>query len=252
MDVFSQAFPSSSGGGPIATFSISVTDNKDGTVDVTSDAVADIQFFASTFAGKYPNTAWTAYGIVPAGGTLTATLPAGPYFGLGRYSDQTSEVVGFRCSNNALGIHDRCVDGIRSYIMSLSLPGIPSDPTKHVIVKKPIRATKELGRNPQGIYYWKNPEQQRSTYNTISDFTFPVQVLVVAGNGGDNSLDTDWSLAREIASRSLQGCPLAGDVDEIHSVDVRHMVIYAESEVSSLDVGSIVFDCKSQLRNLIV
>jgi hypothetical protein len=136
--------------------------------------------------------------------------------------------------------------------MSLSLPGIPTDASKHVVCKKPIRATKELGANPQGLYYWKNPEQQRTVYNTISDFTFPVQVLVVDGNGGDNSVDEDWSLAREIASRSLQGCPLAGDVDEIHSVEVRHMVIYAENEVSSLDVGSLVFDCKSQLHNLIV
>ena len=252
MDVFSQAFPSSSSGGPISSFSISVSDNKDGTVDVTSDAVADIQFYASSFTGEIPNTEWTLYGTIPAGGTLVATLPSGPFFGLGRYADQTSEVVGFRCSDTSVGIHDRCVYAIRSYIMSLSLPGIPTDPTKHVVCKKPIRAVKELGRNPQGIYYWKNPEQQRTTYNTISDFTFPVQVLVIAGNGGDNSLDTDWSLSREIASRSLQGCPLAGDVDEIHSVDVRHMVIYAESEVSSLDVGSIVFDCKSQLRNLIV
>ena len=252
MDVFSNAFPSSSGGGPIASFSISVSDNKDGTVDVTSDAAADIQFYASNFTGEIPDTSWTLYGVVPAGGTLVATIPAGPYFGIGKYSDQTSQPVGFRSSDTSIGIHDRCVDAIRAYIMSLSLPGIPTDPAKHVICKKPIRQQKELGRNPQGVYYWKNPEQQRATYNTISDFTFPVQVLVIDGNGGDNSLDTDWSLSREIASRSLQGCPLAGDVDEIHSVDVRHMVIYAENETSSLDVGSIIFDCKSQLRNLIV
>ena len=81
MDVFSQAFPSSSSGGPISSFSISVSDNKDGTVDVTSDAVADIQFYASSFTGEIPNTEWTLYGTIPAGGTLVATLPSGPFFG---------------------------------------------------------------------------------------------------------------------------------------------------------------------------
>ena len=59
MNVFSNAFPSSSGGGPIASFSISVSDNKDGTVDVTSDAAADIQFYASNFTGEIPDTSWT-------------------------------------------------------------------------------------------------------------------------------------------------------------------------------------------------
>lgn len=231
---------------------LTVVDNKDGTATFTATGVTSAAVLrVSGFAGEMPAMAFSDSHTFAADGSQTLTLSVGPYFGYLTEGSEVSDMAAFRVSDTSIGIHDRCLYAIKDYMLSLSLPGIPTEVERHKVLKKPIRATSELGRNPTGIYYWKNPEQQRLVYNTYSDFVFPVQVLVIQPNGGDNTLSTSWSLAREIASRSFAGCPLQGDVGEVHSVDVRHMAIYADSDSSSLDVGSLVFDCKSQIPNLI-
>lgn len=227
---------------------ISIVDNANGTgVTIASSGSAESVLQVARFEGGVTQAAFATIATIAGDGSTVILLDEGAYFAIWRLDGVYQAPVGFRVTDGRVGIHERCLQEIRTLLLGLSLPAYPSDATRHKTHKRPIRTMKEFGENPFGVHYWKLPESFNPVDNWRNSVTFPIQVALVASSGGNNISSGDWTLSRQMIIQAFARCPLMA-LPEIHSVNVDPGEIYAVADSSlNVDLQSMIFRCVTEL-----
>jgi hypothetical protein len=226
--------------------SCTITDRADGTgISVAVSGLSGTgTLWVSGFASNLASQAFTSARTFNANGTYTVSLTNGPYFAVYTDAAGINAPISFRVTNGDTGLHERCLQAIREFVIASALPGVPTDPTKHKTHKRPIRTIAEFGKPlTGGLHYWKEQEQRSQGDNVRDRVVYPITMAYLASNDGDNRSDPDWTLLREIIGRSFPRCPLS-DIDEVHTVRVVPGVLYGSVDsAANIDVQLMRFDC---------
>jgi hypothetical protein len=200
--------------------------------------------YVSGFAANLANRSFDSVRTFNANGTYTVSLQNGPYFAVYTDGAGINTPVSFRVTSGDTGLHERCLQAIREFVIGSSLPGMPTDPNKHKTHKRPIRTISEFGKPLSGgVHYWKEQEQRSQSDNVRDRVVYPIVMVYLAANDGDNQSDANWTLLREIIGRSFPRCPLS-DIDEVHTVRVVPGTLYGTFEsAANIDVQMVRFDC---------
>ena len=230
--------------------SFSATDNRDGTgvtIEVSGSA-GDTQLFTSQFSGKLQTAPFVESHEFSEDGSAVIGLESGSYLAVAKDGAGYTAPKRFRVSNEDEAVHFRCVYAIRDFMLDLVVPGLPTSVDRHKVHKRAKRTVQEFSSGdsgPYGVHYWPAPETRRTAYNRVDDVEYLVEVIVINGADGDNTLDNEWLLGREVMGKSFGQCPLPG-VPEVHTVLVTPGVIYAPSSTVDIDVQSMTFRCQSE------
>lgn len=229
-----------------------ITDKADGTgINVTLTGLSGTgQLFVAGFSSNLANRVFTSVRSFNANGTYSISLQNGPYFAIYADSLGYQAPLSFRVSDGTLGLHERCLQGIREFILGMALPGVPTDPNSHKTHKKPVRSRQEFGSPLEGLHYWKAAESLSPSTNRSQVVTYPIEMVYLKNNEGDNRSSDDWTQLRELIGRSFPGCPLA-DIDEVYEVRVRPGVLYGQFDSAiNIDVQSLIFECFTEQKTV--
>lgn len=227
--------------------STNIVDNQDGTgITATVEGYSEAILWAAPFTGKHSAAAFSQVATFDEDGSQSVSLAEGPYFAVWQLDGPFAAPTAFRVSDGTPGLHQRCLVALREFILSLSLPGYPVEPTKHKLHKRPIRTITEFGEKPHGVHYWKIDDSLRLADNSRNSVTYPIQIALIRGNNGNNVADRDWTLSRQIIIQSFPRCPLP-DIPEIHTVEVVPSTLYYDTGELNLDLQSLIFRCVTEL-----
>ncbi len=229
----------------------SIADKRDGTgITVTTSGYTTSILRVARFGGSVAQAAWSTVATLSGNASQSVSLANGAYFAIWQLDGVYQSPLGFRVTDGTDGVHERALDEIRQFILSLSLPAFPSDATKHKRHKRPIRTMQEFGTPPNGVHYWKLPESIGPADNYRVTVTYPIQVVLVAPSSSNIS-DGDWSLSRQMIVQSFTRCPLM-DLPEIHTVEISPGELYAVGDSTmNYDVQAIVFNCKTEMPSVL-
>ena len=229
----------------------SITDKRDGTgITAATTGHTTSILRVARFGGSVPMAAWSTVATIAGNASQAVNLANGAYFAIWQLDGVYQAPVGFRVTDGAEGMHKRCLDEIRQFIISLSLPGYPTDPTKHKRHKRAIRTMQEFGEPPFGVHYFALPESIAPSDNYNVSVTYPIQLVLVASEA-TNVADGDWTRSRQIIAQSFTRCPLM-DLPEIHTVEISPGDIYAPVDSTvRYDIQSLVFNCKTEMPSVL-
>jgi hypothetical protein len=225
--------------------------NSTGVNVVISELSGTGTLYVSGFAPNIATRAFTVARTFNANGTYTVSLQNGAYFAIFVDGSGQNIPISFRASDGGVGLHEQCLIAIRDFVLSLSLPAVPTDPTKHKLHKRPVRSRAEFGTPLFGVHYWKKDETRRPVDNCRDEVVYPVEMVLMSANDGENRSDGDWTLLREIIGRTFPRCPLEA-VPEVHTVTVVPGPLYGTLDsAADVDVQLITFRCFTEQLSLI-
>lgn len=229
----------------------SIADKQDGTgITATTTGHTTSVLRVARFGGSVAQAEWSTVATLSGSTSGSVSLPEGAYFAIWQLDGTYQAPVGFRVTDGTDGIHELCLKEIREFILGLTLPGYPTDGTKHKRHKRPIRTMQEFGEPPFGVHYWKLQETLRPVDNYNVEVTYPVQ-LVLVGPNTSNVSDGDWTRSRQIITQSFTRCPLM-DLPQIHTVNISPGELYAISDSTiRYDVQSMVFRCMTEMPSVL-
>lgn len=232
---------------------LSVVDNGSGSATITvSGNTGTATVYLSRFLGTNASRSFTVAGTVVGNGTLVLTgQDTGAYIAVATNTEPSvSAPVFFRLADSSESLHMRCLEAVREYIMSLSIPSVQVAADAHYIVKLPYRPDLEFDLDSTqefGIFYFPLPESYTAVDNEFDTVAYSVQVVLIRkiGKKLQEGL-SDLLKCRELAALSMSICPLP-DVPEVHTVDVLPgAVVMPERWQNSYDASSVVFRCISE------
>ncbi len=224
---------------------VSITDlqNGNGITAASSGNTTSLLYASQTGSGSALNLIATING----NGSQTIALPVGSYVGVWQVDNVWQAPVRFRVTAAATSIHERCLNELRQLVIDAALPMFPADQAKYKVHKKPVRTLAEFGNPPYGVHIWPLPETVVPIDNYNNSVTYPVQIVLVRGNNGDNVIDSGWLYARQLLLQAFPRTPLA-QVVNIHTVTIEPGVIYGETDGGlNLDVQGMIFRCVTTL-----
>ena len=230
----------------------SITDKADGTgISVTTAGHTTSILRVARFGGSVAQAAWSTVATLSGNvSNQSVSLSEGAYFAIWQLDGVYQEPLGFRVTDGTVGVHEACLREIREFILSLSLPGYPTDATKHKRHKRPIRTMQEFGEPPFGVHYWKLPEAVRIADSHRVEVTYPIQIVLIAP-GISNISSGDWTRSRQIIVQAFPRCPLMS-LPEIHTVEISPGEVYAAVDsTQKYDLQSIVFNCKTEMLSIL-
>ena len=227
---------------------VAITDLQDGeSIQVAWTGITGTaSLYVSKFAGDVTAAAFTVLGTQTANVIENLDLDLGSYFAIAVDDNGPTAPKLFRVTDASHGIHYKCLVAIREFIIAASLPGWPTNSAYHKMHKRPIRSIKEFGNPPMGVHYWMLPESRQQSDSHRDTVRYPVEVVLIQGNDGDNVAVSNWTKSRELIGRAMGSCPLAG-VTDVHTVEVTPGVIYADVPTSlNVDLQSLTFTCVTE------
>ena len=235
---------------------ITYTDKEDGTgIDITVAGLvnAPLVIHASLFDGDPAGGAYSPVLTFAADGTQTYAGAVGPYTVTTTENGVPTEFNSFRITDGSEGTHYKCLVAIRDYVMAMNLPLFPTATTAHKLQKKPIHdfTTKTVVGSVQnqtvhGVHYWMLPEDPVPGQNQSKDVTYPVAMVLVRSNGGNNVPHGDWTLSRQHLCQSMYETVLPA-VPEIHTVTFDTPQVYwRSSESLNLDLQALIVNCRTE------
>jgi hypothetical protein len=228
--------------------SVSIIDNKDGSgITATVSGYATAALWTAPFTGNHNQSAFSQSATFSGDGSQAVSLSNGPYFAVWQLNGTFAAPSPFRVSDGSVGIHEECLRAIREFILSLSLPGYPTDPDKHKLHKRPVRSVTEFERGGlQGVHYWKLDDSLKPVDNYRNSVVYPVQIALIRSNSANNVADGDWTHSRQTIISSFTRCPLPA-VPVIHTVEVVPSVLYYDTGELNVDLQSMIFRCVTEL-----
>lgn len=224
---------------------VSISDLQNGTgISATSSGhTLSRLYVAQTGSGSSLNLVAT----INNNGTQNVSLAVGSYVGVWLVDNVWGAPFRFRATASASSIHERCLVELRQLVIDSSLPMFPADQSKYKVHKRPVRTIAEFGDPPNGVHFWPLPETAVPLDNYNNTVTYPVQMVLVRGNNGDNIIDSGWLLARQTLLQAFPRTPLA-QVTNIHTVTIEPGAIYAETDGGlNVDAQGMIFRCVTTL-----
>lgn len=232
---------------------ITIVDHANGTgISATLTGLSGTgTLYVSSFRSDLATRSFAVARTFVANGTYTIAISNGAYFGIYTDGAGTNAPISFRASDGSTGVHERCLQAIREFILGLSLPVLSSDPAKHKTHKRPVRTRTEFGSPLVGCHYWKGDEIRRPVDNHRDEVIYPIEMVILDSNDGDNKSDGGWTRLREIIGRSFPRCPLSA-VNEVHTVNVVPGPLYGTLDsAATVDVQLMTFRCVTEQLSLI-
>lgn len=229
---------------------VTFQDNEDGsggifTVEGTGVS-ANNTVHVSRFHGSNTSRNFVVIGSRTGNGPINYAGELGAYIAIVVSVDgpvvSVSNPICFRMTDGTLSLYERVLEAVREYMMSLALPGVPTDPDQHVIAKMGAKLKALLANGNEGVYYLPTAEQISGADNSFASVSFPVNVIFVlkAGHRMRTGL-SELLLAREDANLSLSDVPLP-DLPEIHTVNaVPGVITDPENWAQGMDVSVLQF-----------
>lgn len=222
-----------------------------GLVSVIGSAGATNTLWLSRFHGTNASRTFAIQGTRLGDGTIPLSAPMGCYFAhLASVSGTTlslSAPIAFRVTNGSISLFEKVVVGIREHILSLALPGIATDPAKHIVCKMGAKLQELLRTGNQCVYYIPVSESFSGADNAYLTVALSVNVIFITKTG--HSLSEGLSeilLAREDANLSFAASPLV-DVPEVYSIDCKPGVVTDPGQWSQgFDVSVLQFIAYSE------
>lgn len=222
-----------------------------GVFTITGSGGGAVTVWVSRFHGANGTRTFSSAGTRTGDGSVTWGGSIGCYIAhavsvIGA-SVVMSPPIAFRVSDGTLSLYERVLVAIREYIMSLALPGVATDPDKHVIAKMGAKLQEVLRTGQECVYYIPTAESFEGADNAYSTVALPVNVIFMTKAG--NSLRAGLSqilIAREDANLSFGAAPLS-DVPEVYDVGVKPGVVTDPNQwASGYDVSVLQFIAMSQ------
>lgn len=232
--------------------SIAITDRANGTgINATVTGLSGTgRLYVSGFAVDLASRAFTLARTFTQNETVTIALQNGPYFAVFADDAGIQTPISFRVTDGVLGVHERCLQSIRELVLSLALPGVPTDPSLHKTHKRPVRSRAEFGTQLEGLHYWKASETRQPSTNMSNTVIFPIEMVFLKGNSLSNISSDDWTMLRELIGKSFPRCPLA-NVNEVYEVRVVPGALYGTFDPAvPIDVQSLTFQCFAELPSI--
>lgn len=232
--------------------SIAITDRANGTgINATvTGLVGTGRLYVSGFAVDLASREFTLARTFSQNETATIALQNGPYFAVFTDDAGIQSPFSFRVTDGVLGVHERCLQAIRELVLSLALPGVPTDPSLHKTHKRAIRSRAEFGAKLEGVHYVKSSETRQPSTNMSNTVIFPIEMIYMRPKSGDNTSSDSWTTMRELIGKSFPRCPLA-NVNEVYEVRVAPGPLYGAFDGSTeLDVQSLTFQCFAELPSV--
>ncbi len=115
-------------------------DGTGGVVTVSGSSGATNTLWVSFFQGNNHKRTFTAVGTRVGDGAINLESDAlGPFLAFVQSvsggSVTVSDPKGYRVSDSEKALHERILIAVRQYVLSLNLPGVPTDPDLHVMAK---------------------------------------------------------------------------------------------------------------------
>lgn len=233
---------------------LTASDHGDGTgatLSVSSNS-GTASVYVSRFLGSNASRSFVLGGTVAGDGDLElADLENGPYVAVASNAvPEISPPIFFRVTDGTEALHYRCLEAVREYVMSLSLPKVSVDGDDHLIVKLPYRPDLELNVESSTdccVMYFPKPETYAPASNEDDTVAYLVQVLLIRKLGQRLVEGLPSMLkTRELMGQSMSICPLP-DLDEIHTVEVQPGAIFLpEHWKNKYDCSTVVFRCLTE------
>lgn len=226
-----------------------VVDREDGTGADLSLAgnAGTAEVYISNFQG-YEERQFLKAGEIVGNGSLAINVANGAFLlHVVNDLDDVAMPLVFRVSDGSDRVHWACLWAVRSYVLSLALPGVPDDPYYHIVAKKPYQPGTEFRSEP-GVYYFPAAETIRVEDNRRDGISYPVQVIWLRKSGHDmvDGLE-DILAARELMNRSFSGTPLPS-LPCIHTmIPVPGPPIMGDQWRLNFDASSVMFRCITQV-----
>lgn len=229
---------------------ISFSDNADGTggvVTVSGTASSAVnKLYVSQFTGSNRSRTFELAGTRVGDGTIAVALTTGPFIAsLASATDVDVEFTDpliFRVTDGELPLHERVCEAIREFMLSLALPGWPTDPELHQYVKIGAKLSELINGKNSIVLYVPGQETIESASNSDSTFSYPVDVMLHIKSGNTVKANIrDIMRSREISSLSIKAEPLP-DVPEIHTVNVQPNILIDPAKWAlNYDVSVLTF-----------
>ncbi len=231
---------------------VTFTDNGDGTGGVfTVDGIGVSSINTvqvSRFHGSNASREFVPAGNRTGDGTIPYAGDLGAYIAIATSVDgstmDVSPPICFRITDGTLSLYERVLVAVREFVMSLALPGIPTDPDKHVIAKMGAKLKQVWDTGSEGVYYIPTAEQISGADNAFATVSFPVNVVFMIKSGHNMFKGlSDLLIAREDANLSMSDSPLP-DLPEIHTVNaIPGVVTDPAGWAQGMDVSVLQFVC---------
>jgi hypothetical protein len=218
---------------------------------VSGSGGGSVTIWVSRFHGANGTRTFSAAGTRAGDGAVSWSGETGCYIAHAASvvgsSVLLSPPIAFRVADGTLSLYERVLIAIREYIMSLALPGVATDPDKHVIAKMGAKLQELLRTGQECVYYIPTAESFESADNVYASVSLPVNVIFMTKSG--HSLRAGLSqilIAREDANLSFNASPLP-DVPEVYDVDMKPGVVTDPNQwAAGYDVSVLQFIAMSE------
>lgn len=236
---------------------IAFTDNGDGTggiFAITGSSGGTNTLWVSMFQGSN-NAPFVNAGSRVGDGSIAFATDAGPGIAFvitdnsGTLS--VSDPKRFRVTSGASSLHMRCAIAIREWILSMNIPGVPTEPELHTITKVGARLETILAeRDPIGtscVYYIPVIETHTPADNVFNSVRYPVQVILLIESGQNLHAGLEDILHyRELMHLGIEQL---NDVPEVHDTIIQPGAIVDPGRwVQNYDASILTVICESEQR----
>ena len=212
--------------------SLTFSDNRNGTggvFQITGSSGSNNTLWVSQFHGSNSARTFAAVASRTSDGPVSWPGGNGCYMAhvaslWGTQLSLSSPIV-FRITNGSLSLYEQVLIAVREHVLSLALPLVTNDPSKHVICKMGAKLQELMRQSSDCVYYIPTAESFSGSDNAYVSVALPVNVIFYTRTG--SSLREGLSellIAREDANLSFAASPLA-DLPQIHSVECKPGVV---------------------------